>query len=832
MNKAFTIAIVLILILAASTLLTTILFVNAATNVKTYAFLSLNPNPIALGEYTVVNSWLQPIPPTGNDVFHGFMITITKPDGTTETRGPLTSSPIGSQYFEYTPTMVGSYTFKLSYPGEHFANGTFNYLPSESPESTLVVQQQTVPSWSETPPPEDYWIRPINAANRLWSSISGNWLIRGYNSTYVQGASDSGKGFNPYSQAPRTPHVMWTKELALGGLIGGEYGTSSFYSGLTYETKLSPPVIMDGKMYYRIYPSDFGYYQGVAGAWPGAVCVDVRTGEELWRNANMSLDAGQIFNYVSGNQMGGIPYLWDFGTFGPFAMFAVGPSLLARPTSWHLYDGNTGDLIATFTNALPVNFATGGTVVYGKDGTVYVYFLSGRAGWLAMWNSTKAFAAANFIPDIPGSHVGFLRNKPGVYNWNTGIEWNVTVPTYMVMDATGPLFPAQQGVTGNTLIAAVESRATSYMEIGYSLTTGQQLWAHNLTIDQYTAARAYGEGIYADFNPNSRTWIGYDANTGNHLWTSDPTDYPWGTYGLSAVIAYDTLYALSYDGSVHAFNISDGKQVFKYYSGDDLYRETPYGTFPFYYGPIIADGVVFAGNGEHSPSIPLYRGYQLHAFSAADGAPLWTFPGWHVIQAIADGYLVSYNAEDNRIYVFGKGPSATTITASPQVVTKGSSVLISGTVTDQSVGQPGTPAIADKDMSAWMSYLKRQQPIPANAEGVPVTLTATGPDGSVITIGTVSSDMSGVFKKLWTPPTEGEYTITATFAGSYSYGSSYAETVIGVTAIPAASPTVSPSVVPEPEASAAAVDVYVIAAAVVVIIVVVAVAAVFLRKRK
>ena len=31
--------------------------------------------------------------------------------------------------------------------------------------------------------------------------------------------------------------------------------------------------------------------------------------------------------------------------------------------------------------------------------------------------------------------------------------------------------------------------------IGYSLTTGEQLWTHNLSLDEYTAARAYGEGV-------------------------------------------------------------------------------------------------------------------------------------------------------------------------------------------------------------------------------------------------------------------------------------------------------------------------------------------------
>jgi outer membrane protein assembly factor BamB len=789
--------VLLALTLTTVTLMAGMPSANAVVEVKTYAYLSINPNPIALGEYTVINVWLQPIPPTAADVFHGFMVTITKPDGSKETRGPLNSSAIGSQYFVFTPDMVGSYTFKFSYPGEYFAQGTIRYLPSESPNSTLVVQKEPVPSWQENPLPTDFWERPINARNREWWQISGNWLIRGYNTSYVQGASDSGKGFNPYSQAPRSPHVMWTKELALGGLIGGEYGTAPFYSGLTYEAKLTPPIIMDGKMYYRIYPSDFGYYQGVALSWPGAVCVNLRTGEELWRNTDMRLDAGQIYNFISANQMGGIPYLWDLATYGPFSVFAD-PSVMFRPHEWHLYDGNTGALIATFRNAMSVNFVTGGTVVYGHDGTMYVYFLNGRAGWLAMWNSTKAFAAANFIPDIPGSEVPFLRNIPGTYDWRTGIQWNVTIPIHVVQDVpspplnpTGMLFPAAQGVTGNVLIAAVESRSRSYMELGYSLITGKELWNHNLTIDQYTAARAYGEGVYAGFNPNQRVWFGYDANTGQQLWISDPADYPWGTYGLSGVIAYGKLYALSYDGSVHAFDIKTGKQVFKYYSGDDLFRETPYGHFPFYYGPIIADGVVFAGNGEHSPSIPLYRGYKLHAFDAKTGDPIWNISGWMAIQAIADGYLVAYNAEDNCIYVFGKGPSATIVSASSDVIPKGSSVLIKGTVIDQSPGQPGTPCVAKESMSGWMEYLHMQQPIPAEVTGVPVDLYATYPNGTTFYIGTATTDpfAGGVYGLAWSPPEEGTYTLIAVFKGDESYGSSSAGTVIHVTAAPPESAT-------------------------------------------
>jgi hypothetical protein len=121
------------------------------------------------------------------------------------------------------------------------------------------------------------------------------------------------------------------------------------------------------------------------------------------------------------------------------------------------------------------------------------------------------------------------------------------------------------------------------------------------------------------------------------------------------------------------------------------------------------------------------------------------------------------------------------------VIAQGNSVLIKGMVTDQSPGETclgipaaGTPAIADEDMTPWMEYLYMQKPMPTDASGVPVTLDAIAPDGSFVNIGTVTSDMSGMFKKMWTPDDEGEYTIIATFEGTDSYYASYAETAIGV----------------------------------------------------
>ena len=96
-------------------------------------------------------------------------------------------------------------------------------------------------------------------------------------------------------------------------------------------------------------------------------------------------------------------------------------------------------------------------------------------------------------------------------------------------------------------------------------------------------------------------------------------------------------------------------------------------------------------------------------------------------------------------------------------------------------------------------------------------------DGSIIDIGTVATDVSGHFKHQWTPPTKDVYTITATFMGDDSYGSSWAATGLGVDPAPEPAPEYgSPEWPAYPEAPAyTTIDLAVIAAVVVVAILVV-----------
>jgi hypothetical protein len=828
-NKTATLFALFLMFAMASSLVALPAVEGAVTimDVKTYAYIYAQPNPAGVGQKVLVHVWVEPLLPTADDVFHGYMITITNPDGTNETQGPLTSFKDATAYISYTPDTTGNYTFTLYYPGETFSTTGQYYEPSTSPAIILTVQQQSQQPLPDVPLPTQYWTSPINGQNRLWGSISGDWLMLGYNSSSMN--FDFPSGFNPYSQAPMSSHVMWTKPIRLGGIVGGDFGDESYYSGESYEPLLTPPIIMNGRLYYNLFPSEASSGWG-AWQWPGFACVDLRTGQELWTNPNYTVEWGQEYAYDSGNQHGIIPYLWGINVKG---------------NVYNVFDPLTGNLLLSFANAMA---PSAGQIVYGSDGTVYVYILNGVAGWFAMWNSTKAFEAAGaIIYSSPG--LGEWRPLSGTYDWRKGIEWNVTIPDYRITvpNVVGvtltnqTIGPAQAcALTGNVLIASVGTYSRTYYEMGYSLTDGSMLWVNNATSQETfnTAFRIAGGGMYFDYNMATRRFAGYDATNGKQLWVSDQMNYPWGTYTSErgGVVAYGMLYYGGYDGYLHAFNITTGKQVWEGYSGDSG-LETPYGTYPMYYGPMIANGVVYMGTGEHSPNMPYYRGEKLFAFDAYTGQQLWNITGFMHMVAIADGYLVVQNNLDNQIYVFGMGPTKTTVNAPSVGVTTDTPVTISGTVTDISAGSQqeavaanfpnGLPCVSDASMTPWMEFVYEQQPCPANVTGVPVTLSVLDSNGNQYNIGTTTTNAMGMYGLTWTPPIPGNFTVYASFAGSESYYPSSASTILYASAAPAATPPPTP-----PPASLA--DIYFLPMSIVILIAVIVATIVIvlvLRKR-
>jgi hypothetical protein len=154
---------------------------------------------------------------------------------------------------------------------------------------------------------------------------------------------------------------------------------------------------------------------------------------------------------------------------------------------------------------------------------------------------------------------------------------------------------------------------------------------------------------------------------------------------------------------------------------------------------------------------------------------------------------------DQRVYSIGKGPSATTAVASPEVSVHGSSVLVKGRVTDTSPGTEeyglkvrfpnGVPAVSDASQSQWMLYVYKQFEQPLNATGVEVIVEVFDPNNNYYEVGRTTSDASGFYSLAFTPEVTGKYTIVARFAGSQAYYGSFTETAIKVDeAVQAATP--------------------------------------------
>jgi outer membrane protein assembly factor BamB len=839
-NKEKTICITLFLMLSISALVSYLPTVNAA-DIETYPFLSVVPSTVGVGQKLQVTMWLSIPPPTlleevtlpgmagiGQGQWHDFTVTVTKPGGTTETLGPFDSESTGSTYTLYTPEEVGNYTFQMSFPGER-KNGTelftFKpiddyYKPSTTSKVTVTVQEEPIQNYPNWPLPTEYWERPIESENRDWWSISGNWLLERYNAT---GA------FNPYTTAPNTAHIVWTKELAFGGATGGEFGSESYHEGHVYTIKLAPPVIINGRLYYnQPDPPRQGFY-----------CVDLRTGEQLFYSNSSSdptgtyqfwsssggtggITCGQILNFDCINEHGTHAYLWNLGS-----------------PKYNMYDPFTGNVILSFDN-VPLAAQYGGVdksvniaVNFDEKGNLLVYILDGTNNWLLMWNSTLAV--------YPTGTANWLQSEsfPRTHDWSRGIQWNVTVPDLEgEQQFLGYAEPAT--INDEVLIATTWKFMTGdfdgkITDVAYSAKDGHQLWYQNRTVPSgATSFNAKGpvmNGIYCVFIKETMQWYGYDLDTGELVWgPSEAYKNAWGMYGgASATAAYGNFYASAFDGMIHAYNIKTGEHLWDFWTGDAGF-ETAYGTWPFcgWGGALtVADGKIYQSTGEHSADVPLWRGGGLYCVNATTGDLMWKIKGWYYTPVIADGYMVAGNGADNRIYCFGKGQTATTVSASPKVSVHGNSVLIEGTVLDESPGAAGTAAIADEYQTPWMEYLYMQKPYPSNATGVEVTLDVLDSNGNYRNIGTATSNANGFYSFAWEPDIPGKYTVIATFAGSESYWSSVAETAFNVEEAPQATPPPTP--VP-----ASAADLYFVPATIGIIIAIIIVGLVIvlmLRKR-
>jgi hypothetical protein len=347
---------------------------------------------------------------------------------------------------------------------------------------------------------------------------------------------------------------------------------------------------------------------------------------------------------------------------------------------------------------------------------------------------------------------------------------------------------------------------------GFNLLTGVQLWTKNISEPAYSSINVADHGKLAILSMYG-FFVCTDLASGAEVWRSPTMNYPFGAsafgvYGVAS--AYGMIFRNGYDG-LYAFNWTDGKIVWMQPRLSKAFDESTYTefaggreTYPGQTTVRIADGKIFIYDGEHSPAQPITRGWSLYAFDVFTGKEIWELPiGGSIMFStppstgpIVDGYLY-FPATNGVTYIIGKGPSKTTVTASPKTVAQGAQVLIEGTVLDQSPAQPDTPCVdSGKSMTTQMNYLHLQYPITGmygneTITGVPVSLSATGSDGTFYDLGTVTTNgYYGTFSMAWTPPKQDTYSIMATFHTDASYGSSSAATSVAVGAAPETTPPV------------------------------------------
>ena len=250
---------------------------TADVTIETHAFLSFRPNPVGKGQAVLVNLWLNPATHVSR-YMNDYKVTITKPDGTTETKTMDSYQADTTAWFEFTPDQTGEWKLKFDFPGGYFPAGNYTsdpgavfgagifsfpgscyYEPSSTPEQTLLVTDTPVYPWPESALPTDYWTRPATSENREWWPILGNYPGTGYQGggpmwdTLYPGTNplwSAQYSFHPWVQGPNSGHVVWKRECTIAGLIGGPAGslttTSSpgsinlIYAGKVYDSYTKP----------------------------------------------------------------------------------------------------------------------------------------------------------------------------------------------------------------------------------------------------------------------------------------------------------------------------------------------------------------------------------------------------------------------------------------------------------------------------------------------------------------------------------------------------------------------------------------------------------------
>ena len=879
-NKYAAISIALFLMISMAASMMLLPNANAHTpkwNIPTYAYITAAPNPIGVNQTTYIIMWLDKLwdntALTNNYRFHNYKLVITAPNGVNTTENfPVVSDPTSDQDYAFTPTTIGTYVLTFIFPGQtittdnDFATLSLPYPPFSEPnpyigdyyEPNTVSMNLTVQSTPITaaitsePLPMAYWTRPIYGENTNWYTLASNWLGSGVEGYAGWGATGNQQSYPGDAVGSLTSHVMWTKPLQSGGIVGGNTVAipgNTYFEGSAYSQRYTNPIIVDGLL---IYNGPIGW-SGVAGAFTAqpygsTTCVDLQTGKVIWTNSAMPAPTfAYVYDAEDPNQHGVWPPVLICSTAGSF----LGTSF---PGTWEGFDADTGTSIFNVTNV------PGGVSMLGPHGEYLVLnfvnygpvnafgVATGPLKWyLQEWNSSRLWdgtysgpsTVPSLIPQVTnGAWTGGYMNVQGTYEYVPSIlDFNISMPTLTTAPVIYDAFYNNMLICENGTYPGAPEEAFStvgwspYTYFGVNMkagSIGSVLWyntvaapAGNITVEPGGAdpTANSGHGVFTEVYKETRQWVGYSMATGKEIWGPTPSEATLDYYGNPAIpilggcCAYGNLYSTGYAGTLYSWNLTTGKLEWIWGNGgagNSSYAgfNTPFGVYPMQINA-IGNGVVYMVTTEHTIETPLFKGAFTVAINATTGAQIWALSDYTgeffaISYAMADGYNTWFNGYDNSIYVVGRGPSATTVSAPNVAVPFGTPVVIKGTVMDISTGTTqtqqaadfphGVPCASDASMEAWMGYVYQQQAEPTDFTGVQVTLSVTDSNHNHYVIGTATTDESGTYMLTWTPIISGNFTVYANFAGTKGYWPSSAED--GFTVTPAPSATPAPTATP------------------------------------
>jgi hypothetical protein len=537
--------------------------VTPSVTVTTTAFMSFTPNPIGEGQTLLVNLWLEP--PTHYARYRsGYTVTFEKPDGSVDTVGPLNSyQGDTTAWISYLCDQAGEWTIQFTadanyYPAGWYYNGIYYanasdvppgpypmfsgpvqlddayYLGDSTPEQTLIVQEDQVLSWPPRALPTDYWTRPIYITNREWWEIAGDYPFTGMGGGPMWPPNTNvyanNYQYTPYVTGPDSSHIVWRRQGALGGIVGGAYGYRSLgpgeggYAG-------TPDIIFQGRCYQTTTKSTVGVSNGE----PTAVwqCYDLRTGEIYWEQPAIVTGVGWF------GPTYGSPTIVSYDEAEPAvpgaAQTGLGTgyySLLNLGSRMIKYDPYTGGIKANVT---------------AMSGTYY------REPYVLSVQNIGNFTNPNYRLinwTTTGTSNDFSTRVLNNISWpwsNLGTRQDFES---MIAVSCSSITDPGMGTSHGTSLA------------GADLLTGEWLWNTTTTDITFSTSTAVADNGKFTVRMLGGWWDAWNLEDGTVAWKSDELDYPWGDFGAYTISSYGGMFFdQSYHG-LYAINWTNGDVTF------------------------------------------------------------------------------------------------------------------------------------------------------------------------------------------------------------------------------------------------------------------------------